>query len=84
MTGSGFTAAWYVSVVALGNETLEHGKGDVSDCQDPMGDRQSSSPSRIFCPYRSSDRAGKQALLDDGVNAPVAIDYLRNAEIDSN
>ena len=79
MTGSRFTAAWYVSVVALGNETLEHGKGDVSDCQYPKF-----FSSRIFWPYRSSDRACKQALLDEGVNAPVAVDYLRNAEIDSN
>src|SRR5271168_1557681 len=27
-------------------------------------------------------RAGKQALLDDGVEAPVAVDYLGDAEID--
>src|ERR1700747_1551427 len=33
---------------------------------------------------RSSDSAGENALLDDGVNAPVSVDNLRNAEIDRN
>src|SRR6516162_11711267 len=29
----------------------------------------------------SSDRAGENALLDDGVNAPVSVDNLRDTEI---
>src|SRR5260370_36858761 len=32
----------------------------------------------------SSDRAGENALLDDGVNAPVSVDNLRDTEIDRN
>src|ERR1700693_339401 len=28
-------------------------------------------------------RAGKQALLDDGVDAPVAVDHLGDAEVDA-
>jgi hypothetical protein len=28
-------------------------------------------------------RAGEQALADDGVDAPIAVDHLRHAEIDT-
>src|SRR4051812_47037340 len=32
----------------------------------------------------SGDSAGEQALLENGVNAPIAVDDLGNAEVDRN